>query len=559
MKAACTKIFCLSCFKLCKKDQVFHSGNSHLLPVYTSLFSSMKKLFFLWVLAGATLAGCHQEATPTPQPTAQAVPQLPLAPGAVVVNPSGFAPLTAQVSFTYPVAGRTKLVVHGRHGAGSDVVQQFDDSGTSHSVPVLGLYPDFDNTVDLLLTDARGQLLADTTLTIHAGPLPANMPTAITVTTAPAVPLGSNFMLVSNFSSSNPQMPLLVDNYGDIRWVLDYSSSPVLKQLSYDCGIARLQNGNFYFGDMNTNGLYEVDSFGNMVNTWSLPGYKFHHELYEKPDGNFLVTVSKTGSHHADGEPTDEDYIVEIDRHANHIVQEWDLKQSLDENRRALNTNPTDWVHVNAIIYDPSDNTIIVSGRYQAVAKLTYDNHVKWLLAPHRGWGTNHQGQDLSQLLFTPLDAAGQAIADTAVVSGAANHPDFEWNWYQHSIQLMPNGDLLLFDNGTNRNFIFGAPAHYSRVVEYRLDPARRTVQQIWTYGKERGEDTYSAIVSRVQYLPATNHIMFCPGYQVPNGNGAGGKIIELDYNTKKVLFEMTMTAANGWGFHRAQRGNIYP
>jgi len=167
--------------------------------------------------------------------------------------------------------------------------------------------------------------------------------------------------------------------------------------------------------------------------------------------------------------------------------------------------------------------------------------------------------QDLSQLLFTPLNASNRAIADTAVVNGPTNHPNFEWNWYQHSIQLMTNGDLLLFDNGTNRNFIHGAPTHYSRAVEYRLDRNARTVQQIWTYSKERGGDMYSAIVSRVQYLPAINHLLVCPGYQVPNTICQGGKIIEVDYAIKNVLFEMQMSAANGWGFHRAQRESIYP
>ncbi|QKG52217.1 aryl-sulfate sulfotransferase [Hymenobacter sp. BRD67] len=417
------------------------------------------KFYYATLAIGAiALAGCHHEEV-TPQPAVHITAQLALAPGAVVVNPTGYAPLAAQLSFAYPVAGRTRLVVHGKHGADSDVVQQFDDSGTTHSVPILGLYADFDNKVDVQLTDAQGLALADTTLTIHTGALPPAMPTAITVTTAPTVPLGGNFTLVSNFSASNPQVPLIVDNYGDIRWLLDYSSHPVLNQLSYDCGIARLQNGNFYFGDKNTSGLYEVSPLGNIVNQWSLPGYTFHHEMYEKPDGNFLVSVSKVGSTHPDGSPTNEDYIVEIDRHANRVVQEWDLKQSLNETRHALEPDPTDWAHVNALFYDASDNTIVVSARYQAVVKLTYDNHVKWLLAPHRGWGLNHQGQDLSQLLLTPLDASGQAITDTAVVNGSANHPDFEWNWYQHSTVPMPNGDLLLFDNGTNRNFIHNAPS----------------------------------------------------------------------------------------------------
>ncbi|QKG56103.1 aryl-sulfate sulfotransferase [Hymenobacter sp. BRD128] len=354
-------------------------------------------------------------------------------------------------------------------------------------------------------------------------------------------------------------MPLILDNYGEIRWLLDYSSSPELAQLFYDCGINRLQNGNYYFGDKTTSRLYEVDVYGTIINRWDLPGYTFHHEMYEKPDGNFLVSVNKVGSTHPDGSPTMEDYVVEVDRHANQLVHAWDLKQTFNENRHALETDPNDWIHVNALLYDPSDNTIIVSGRYQGVAKLTYDNQVKWLLAPHRGWGPNNLGQDLRQQLLTPLDASGAAIADTAVVAGSANHPDFEWSWYQHSIQLMPNGDLLLFDNGTNRNFMRTATTHYSRAVEYRIDPVARTVRQIWTYGAARGADTYSSIVSKVQYLPAVKHIMFCPGYEVPNTTGTGGKIIELDYATKQPLLELSLSAANGWGFHRSQRMGLYP
>jgi len=477
----------------------------------------------------------------------------------VVLNPTGYAPLTARLTLLAAPAGQLRLVVHGRHGAASDLTQQFADEGKVGTVPIMGLYPDYANSVSVQLVSPAGQLLADTTFTIQTAPLPPNMPTTLVTTAPTGAALGGDFTLVSNFSATAPQMPLIMDNYGDIRWLLDYRSLPELGQLSYDCGISRLRNGNYCFGDKTTSQLFEVDVYGTILNRWTLPGYTFHHELYEKPDGNFLATVNKTGSTHPDGTPTQEDYVVEIDRHTNRVLTEWDLKQSLNETRHALETDPVDWLHANAVLYDPADNTIVVSGRYQGVAKLTYDNHVKWLLAPHRGWGPSHQGQNLSEVLLTPLSASGQPIADTAVVNGSVNAPDFEWNWYQHSIQLMPNGDLLLFDNGTNRNFIHNAPAHYSRAVVYHLDPAARTVQQVWTYGKERGAATYSAIVSRVQYLPAVNHLLFCPGYQVPNTTGQGGKIIELDYASRQVLFEMELSAANGWGFHRAQRESIYP
>ena len=524
----------------------------------------MRFTFFAVALAAAGLAGCHKADTDAVAPAAvQAVgPHLVLAPGAVVVDPSGFAPLAARISYTYPLAGVSKVVVHGRHGPGSDVVQQFKDQGKTHAMPVLGLYANYANAVDLLVLDSTGRVLADTALILRTGALPPNMPTSINVTHAATGALGGGFALVSNFSATNPQVPLVVDNYGDIRWLLNYAANPTnpeLQKLSYDCGIARLQNGNYYFADINSSKIFEVDVFGTVVNRWDLPGYNFQHEVYEKPDGNFLVSVSKVGSTHPDGVATVEDYVVEVDRRANRVVQEWDLKESLDENRTALESDPTDWLHINALLYDPSDNTIIVSGRYQGVVKLSYDNRVQWLLAPHTGWGRNRRGEDLNQYLLGPLDAAGQPITDADVALGNANHPDFEWNWYQHSITLMPNGDLLLFDNGTNRNFIRNAPSHYSRAVEYRLHPAARTVQQIWTYGKERGDAAYSAIVSRVQYLPATNHVMFCPGYNVPNALGHGGKIIEVDYASKQVLLEMEMSADNGWGFHRAQRAGLYP
>ena len=45
----------------------------------------------------------------------------------------------------------------------------------------------------------------------------------------------------------------------------------------------------------------------------------------------------------------------------------------------------------------------------------------------------------------------------------------------------------------------------------------------------------------------------------MPNAQGTGGKIIEVDYASKRVLLEMELSADNGWGFHRAQRATLYP
>ncbi len=476
----------------------------------------------------------------------------------VKLNDSGYAPLSALINFSYKTPGKTKIIVMGKHGENSNIEHEFDDFDTMHSVPVIGLYGDYNNTVEIVVFDANNDSLAKAFVNIQTGPLPDNLPVAISVDSADYSALEPGLNLVSNFNSNDPFKPYMVDNYGDIRWVLDYSAHPVLKNLYYDVGLKRLRNGNFYFADANSSHIYEVDLLGNIVNTWGLSGYTFHHEVTEKPDGNFIVCATLPSSTHTNGSPTIEDYLIEVERQTGNVIHTWDLKESLDEYRTALIADSKDWLHTNAVLYDTTDNTIIISARKQGVMKLDYDNNVKWILAPHKGWGMNRRGEDLNQFLLTPLDANGAPITDTTIVNGNINAPDFEWCWFQHCPIFMPNGNLLVFDNGTVRNYNASLPK-YSRAVEYKIDEVNKTVQQVWEYGKERGIETYSAVVSSVQYLPESNHILFSPGYHVLNQAGEGGKIVEVDYATRKALLQISISVANKWGFHRANRISAYP
>ena len=494
-----------------------------------------------------------------------------LAQDSIKVNPYGYTPLSALVSFTTEKAGNSVLIVKGKHGAASDIVHLFNDPGTHHSIPVIGMYADYANTVLLRIVDSKGDTLAKSTITIQTGSLPEYMPTAITAKDFDNNAIEPGLTLVSSLSTygitGQPSIPYLIDNWGDVRWVLNYITDSELSSLFYDDGIARLRNGNFYFGNFQTGKIYEVDLLGKVANTWSMPGYSFHHNVEEKPDGNFLVTVTKDGSVNAKGNPTVEDYIIEINRQSGAITTVWNLKESLDENRKALTIDEQDWIHVNSVIYDSTDNTIIISGRTQGLIKLDYNNKVKWIMGPHAGWGKNGRGEDLNQFLLTPLDASGNPITDTAVVNGWAPAKDFEWNWYQHSNIFLPNGDIMVFDNGTARkldtdaggNVLYTAPGKYSRAVEYKINEANKTVQQIWSYGKERDQACYSSIISSVQYLPEKNHILFAPGFNVPNTGGSGGKIVEVDYATKQVVAETSINTANGFAFHRAKKISAYP
>ena len=184
-------------------------------------------------------------------------------------------------------------------------------------------------------------------------------------------------------NSEEPKLPFIFDAFGDIRWYLDYSSTPGLNRLNYRVGVERLRNGNLYFGDSSTHRIYEVDMLGEVINTWDIPGYRFHHNVQEKLDGDFLATVNRRNF------PTIQDHIVEIDRNSKEIINKWDLNQSLDRDRDVFRNkrNTKDWIHVNAVIPDETDNTLIISSRGQGIFKLSRSNEVIWILSPHKGWG----------------------------------------------------------------------------------------------------------------------------------------------------------------------------
>lgn len=504
------------------------------------------------LLAGALLAGCSD--APTAPPGGGDLDAV-IASDEVTRDPSGFAPLTALLRLETTVPTSAEIRVVGARGPDSDVTRDFPGVADGHTLPVLGLYPGRENTVELTLRDEDGAELGTRSYTVETPPLSRHMPDVTVERSSPAA-MAEGMTLVSYYGHGGDPQPnraFMFDRFGDIRWVLDYEGSDELGDLAFGDGVHRLQNGNLYFGHGTRDRIYEVDMLGRIVESWGMTGYSFHHEVTEKPSGNFVVSVTK------DGISTVEDHVIEIDRRTGEIVNVWDLRASLDVDRTTWTDDRTDWVHVNAVTWDDRDGTLIVSGRTQGVVKLTPANEVVWILGPHRGWGTAGDGTDLQPFLLQPLDASGAEITDPAVLEGDENHPDFQWNWYQHAPVVTPEGNVLLFDNGDNRNYT--GNELYSRAVEYDVDPEAMTVRQVLSYGEARGQETYSRIVSDVDHGPEAGHVFFSPGAVVPGGD-AYGKVIELGPDGEQVLFEATVTPPEPLfiiTFHRTQRMPLYP
>ena len=510
------------------------------------------------LLASVLLTSCDSiDESPVPLPEVNVISDL-----SILLNPTGYAPLSAELTIktTRPVLA--EVVVQGKDGNAADVAQRFDEPFTEAVLPVLGLYIQRDNTVIITLFDEDGTELVSTMETVTTL-APSFVVPDIEVIAAVPSSMKPGMNLVSYFGRSkkpeaNAQIPFIFDTAGDIRWYLDMAGHPSLSYLFYDVGVERLTNGNLYFGDGASDQIVEMNMLGHIINRWPMAGYGFHHNVYEmEPDGNLLATVNK------DGLLTIEDHIIEIDRTSGQIANVWDLRQSMDETRYEWAFNVDDWFHANGMAYDETKDAIIVSGRFQGVIKLTRNNELMWILAPHISWETSGDGTDLSTKLLQPLDSNGNPIVDEDVINGNKSHPDFEWSWYPHAPELTPHGTLLVFDNGLHRHKprrLGRQDTFYSRAVEYEIDDEAMTVRQVWQYGKERKRETYSAIVSDVDFHVAENNVAFMPGSMVnPNPQG---RIVEVDYQTKAVVFEALVTPKPDETyitFHRIERLPLYP
>jgi len=273
-----------------------------------------------------------------------------------------------------------------------------------------------------------------------------------------------------NFTSLDRKPVFDMD--GNVRW---YSS-----QKSFEV-FTRLKNGRYLFtysvagveGDV----MMEQDLLGKIYAIYNVAD-GVHHDVYELPTGNLLVTSSDLKSN------TNEDYILELDRTNGHIVRSIDLKNTLDPGRphqvTGLATN--DWLHLNSIVYDTADHSIIISSKAQsAVVKLTYPGmQIKWILGPHDNWSQKYQ-----PYLLTPVGA------------------NLKWPWSQHHATLyapdVPGAastDILLFDNALFRSFdnpdAVSSSDQYSRVVHYRINAASMTIEQVWEYGQALGPALFS-------------------------------------------------------------------
>lgn len=452
----------------------------------------------------------------------------------IYLDPYDASPLTAlflfeteeEVSPTVTIEGKDKLTTFTTKFA----------SSTKHYLPIYGLYPDYNNKIDISYILKNGEEVTKQ-IEIQTNKLPDDfvLPTSIKKDSSKL----TNDLYF--FTPSSKGYTCAYDVNGDVRWYLSNNAiwdNTRLKNGHMMVSTERLVNSPYYM-----TGLYEIDLLGHIYNEYSIKG-GYHHDYFELPNGNLLVASDDFNNEAG----TVEDYIVELDRTTGNIVKTWDLKDVLNmEDGKSENWSNYDWFHNNSVWYDEATNSITLSGRHQdAVINIDYETgKLNWILGDKTNWSSEYQ-----KYFFTPVGK------------------DFEWQWSQHAAMITPEGYVFLFDNGNNKSKnkddYVNASDSYSRGVMYKIDTGKMTIEQVYEHGKERGSAFYSPYISDVDYLSKNHYIIHSGGIVYVDGKNSNQpagfssnttlKSDTVEVLNGKVIFELVLPTNN----YRVEKLSLY-
>ena len=219
-------------------------------------------------------------------------------------------------------------------------------------------------------------------------------------------------------------------------------------------------NGNLtWYDNHEASGQYvEYDSTYTLVDRWTMGnGYGTDlHELVLLQEGGALMMAydfqTLDMSEIVDGgNPTAQVVgLIIQEQDADHNVvfewRSWDHFEITDaEGLIDLTAGFVDYVHGNSIERDVDGNLLISSRHLDEITKIDRQTgEVIWR------WGGNNN--------------------DFEYIG------DYEPFSHQHDVRRLPNGNVLMFDNGN------GHQPQYSRAVEYRIDEVAMTAEQVWEW-----------------------------------------------------------------------------
>ncbi|MFZ0546760.1 MAG: arylsulfotransferase family protein [Candidatus Promineifilaceae bacterium] len=328
--------------------------------------------------------------------------------------------------------------------------------------------------------------------------------------TIPAQNTADGYIFVAAISQfyDGPSASIIFDDTGEPLYIKIESNDNIVtnfrKQTVNGTDYLTYYSGYLQVG-YSLGATYVLNSNYQLVNIWTLKnGYGSDlHESLLLDNGHAIVLayvpipfdLTPYGGP-ANGTLVDT-VIQEQDANKN-VVFEWHGSEHMPigDTRSNLNTTePIDYMHTNGIDVDNDGNWLISLRNYSEITKI--DRQTGDLI-----WRLGGNGNE-----FTFTNDIG---FDT-----------------QHNINRLENGNITIFDNGTNHE-----PPH-SRAIEYEMDEIAKTVTLVWSYPDDTS--IFSTIMGNVQRLPNGNSII---------GWGSQPKVTEVQ-NDGTVALDMQLGGAS--------------
>ena len=151
----------------------------------------------------------------------------------------------------------------------------------------------------------------------------------------------------------------------------------------------------------------------------------------------------------------------------------WDIESEIQQGKRPILYGAYAWTHINSVSLGLQGNFILSSRHLEQILSVSADfQTIEWKLG----------GPDSDYGFPNPNDRFSAP----------------------HQATQLPNGNILLFDNGTWRPESEGGK--YSRAIEFRLDDERRSAVKAWEYRPD--PDIFAKAVSGVQRLGNGNTLI---------------------------------------------------
>lgn len=361
----------------------------------------------------------------------------------------------------------------------ADFYQNFP-AATEHVLPIVGLYSDYENKIELYPYQKPNRKVTHTIKT----PKSKHAHLVKSIETTPEYMQDQVMMLCP---ASN-DLAIAVDYAGDVR--LDFND-PILWDLKltekghFSMGTGRVVRMPYF-----VTGIYEFSPVGKIYKEYRVPN-GYHHDQAYMPNGDILALSGDWQN------GTVEDQCVLIDKDTGHVKKRWNFKDFLEPGaQKSGSWDDEDWFHCNAVWYDENTNSLTFSGRHiNACVNIDFDtSELNWIISDPEGWPEEYQ-----KYLFTPVGDG-----------------EFDWQYEQHSNLITPLGDVMCFDNhhwgSQNPDNYKDAKDSFSRSVKWRIDTEKMEIEQLWQYGKERGADFFSPYICNTKYYNEGHYLTHSGG-----------------------------------------------